>query len=68
MVTKKQDTHSSQGRHPEKDARGERERISVRVHWKQQTEFHVIWSEDMEEPGDKGNVTRSDEKRYIHAP
>jgi hypothetical protein len=68
MVMKKEGTHPSQGRRPEKDARGGRERISVRGHLKQQIEFHETWSEDMEEPGDKNNVKKRAEKGHIHKP
>jgi len=53
-VTKKLARHPIQERHrhPERDARGGRERISVRAHLKQPIEFHEIWSEDKEEPGE----------------
>jgi hypothetical protein len=61
-VTKNLATHLHRERYPGKDARGERERIFVRGHLKQQTEFREIWSEDMEEPRDKSNVKKSAEK------
>ena len=54
-------THPRRERYLGKDARGGRERIFVRGHLKQQTEFREIWSEDMGEPRDKNNMKKSAE-------